>query len=48
MVAAYKGYLIFRTSLARDIGVPVEELDARVLAVHDQVAEAMANGTRHS
>lgn len=45
MVAAYKGYLIFRTSLARDIGVPVEQLDARVLAVHDQVVEAMTEGT---
>jgi hypothetical protein len=45
MVAAYKGYLIFRTSLARDLGVPVEQLDARVLAVHDQVLEAMVDGT---
>jgi AcrR family transcriptional regulator len=42
MVAAYKGYLIFREALARDVGVPVAELDARVLAVHDQVAAAMA------
>jgi AcrR family transcriptional regulator len=42
MVAAYKGYLIFREPLARDIGVPVEQLDARVLAVHDQVLDATA------
>jgi AcrR family transcriptional regulator len=42
MVAAYKGYLIFRTALARDIGIPVEQLDARVLAVHDQVLDDMA------
>lgn len=42
MVAAYKGYLIFRQSLARDIGVPVEELDSRVLEVHDRVAESMS------
>lgn len=45
MVAAYKGYLIFRTALARDIGIPVEQLDARVLAVHDQVLEDMAEPT---
>lgn len=40
-VAAYKGYVIFRAALARDIGVPVEELDARVLAVYDRVLESM-------
>jgi AcrR family transcriptional regulator len=45
MVAAYKGYLIFRESLARDLGVSVDELDARVLAVNDQVLEAMAGGS---
>lgn len=45
MVAAYKGYLVFREPLARDIGVPVEDLDARMLAVHDQVLDALA--TRH-
>ena len=42
MVAAYKGYLVFRAPLARDVGVPVEDLDARVLAVHDQVLDALA------
>ncbi|MGH3251757.1 MAG: TetR/AcrR family transcriptional regulator [Trebonia sp.] len=42
MVAAYKGYIIFRESLARDLGVPVEQLDARVIAVHDQVLAAVA------
>ncbi|NKQ58073.1 TetR/AcrR family transcriptional regulator [Amycolatopsis sp. K13G38] len=42
MVAAYKGYLIFREAIARDLGVPVDQLDARVLAVHDRVLEAMA------
>ncbi|WIX98331.1 TetR/AcrR family transcriptional regulator [Amycolatopsis mongoliensis] len=42
MVAAYKGYLIFREALARDVGLPVGELDARVLAVHDQVAATLA------
>ncbi|TNC20227.1 TetR/AcrR family transcriptional regulator [Amycolatopsis alkalitolerans] len=42
MVAAYKGYLIFRESLARDLGIPVNRLDARVLAVHDRILEAMA------
>lgn len=41
MVAAYKGYLIFRESFARDVGVPVEQLDARVLAAHDQVLAAV-------
>lgn len=41
MVAAYKGYLIFREPLARDIGVPVEQLDARVAAVHDQLLDAL-------
>ncbi|MFD2420806.1 TetR/AcrR family transcriptional regulator [Amycolatopsis pigmentata] len=41
MVAAYKGYLIFREALARDTGIPLDELDARVLKIHDQVAEAM-------
>jgi AcrR family transcriptional regulator len=46
MVAAYKGYLVFREPLARDIGVPVEELDARMLAVHDQVLDALAAGHR--
>lgn len=45
MVAAYKGYLIFREALARDVGLPVAELDARVLAVHDQVAAALANAS---
>ncbi|HVV20906.1 MAG TPA: helix-turn-helix domain-containing protein [Pseudonocardiaceae bacterium] len=45
MVAAYKGYLIFRTAMARDLGVTVTELDARILAVHDEVAESMAQGT---
>ena len=45
MVAAYKGYLVFREPLARDIGVPVEDLDARMLAVNDQVLDALA--TRH-
>lgn len=40
-VAAYKGYLIFRESLARDIGVPVEQLDARILDVYDRVLECM-------
>jgi AcrR family transcriptional regulator len=42
MVAAYKGYLIFREPFARDIGGPVEQLDARVTAVHDQVLDAIA------
>lgn len=42
MVAAYKGYVIFREALARDIGVPVEQLDARVAAAHDQVLAAVA------
>jgi len=46
MVAAYKGYLIFREPFARDIGVPVEQLDARVLAVHDQVLGALTNPPR--
>jgi AcrR family transcriptional regulator len=41
-VASYKGYAIFRTALARDIGVPVEELDGRVLAVFDRVLEGMS------
>ncbi|HEX3786500.1 MAG TPA: TetR/AcrR family transcriptional regulator [Pseudonocardiaceae bacterium] len=45
MVAAYKGYLIFRTAMARDLDVPVEQLDARILAVHDQVLEAIVKGT---
>lgn len=44
-VAAYKGYLIFREALARDIGVPVEELDARVAAVHDRVLDAITRPT---
>ncbi|WP_306210973.1 TetR/AcrR family transcriptional regulator [Actinoplanes sp. RD1] len=43
-VAAAKGYVLFRESLARDIGVPVEELDRRVLAVYDQVLDGMAKG----
>lgn len=42
MVAAYKGYIVFREALARDLGVPVGQLDARVAAVHDQVLEALA------
>ncbi|WP_236792249.1 TetR/AcrR family transcriptional regulator [Amycolatopsis sp. GM8] len=42
MVAAYKGYLIFREALARDLDLPVDQLDARVLAIHDQALEAMA------
>jgi AcrR family transcriptional regulator len=42
MVAAYKGYIIFREALARDIGVPVEQLDARVLAAQDQMLEILA------
>lgn len=41
MVAAYKGYLVFREPLARDIGVPVDQLDARVATVHDQVLDAV-------
>lgn len=41
-VAATKGYALFRESLARDIGVPVDELDARVRAVYDQVIDGMA------
>lgn len=41
-VAAYKGYVVFREVLARDLDVPVAELDARVLAVYDQVIEAMS------
>ncbi|MCU4183027.1 TetR/AcrR family transcriptional regulator [Acidiferrimicrobium sp. IK] len=41
-VAAYKGYVVFRVALARDIGVPVEDLDRRVLAVFDEVLDAMA------
>ncbi|TQL90262.1 hypothetical protein FB559_7559 [Actinoallomurus bryophytorum] len=44
MVAAYKSYLIFWASLARDIGLTVDQLDARVLAVHDQVLDSMADG----
>lgn len=42
MVAAYKGYLVFREPLARDVGVPVEQLDARVTAVHDRLLSALA------
>lgn len=42
MVAAYKGYVVFRESFARDLGVPVERLDARVAAAQDQVLEALA------
>lgn len=42
MVAAYKGYLVFREALARDIGIPVEELDARILPVHDRLVELAA------
>ncbi|HVX53763.1 helix-turn-helix domain-containing protein [Nocardioides sp.] len=42
-VAAYKGYVIFREALARDIGVPVDELDQRVLAVYDRVLESMSH-----
>lgn len=40
-VAAYKGYVIFRDVLARDLGVAVEDLDARVLAVYDSVIDSM-------
>jgi AcrR family transcriptional regulator len=42
MVAAYKGYIIFREPLARDIGIPVEQLDARVIAAQDQMLEILA------
>ena len=42
MVAAYKGYIVFRTALARDIGISVQELDKRILKVHDQVADILA------
>jgi AcrR family transcriptional regulator len=41
MVAACKGYVIFREPLARDIGVPVEQLDARVAVVHEQLLKAI-------
>lgn len=43
MVAAYKGYVLFRESLARDIGVRVEELDGRVTAAHDLVLRSLAS-----
>lgn len=45
MVAAYKGYLVFRESLARDIGIPVEELDLRILEVHDRVVDGMTGSS---
>lgn len=41
-VAAVKGYVVFREAFARDIGVPVEQLDARMAAVLDQVLGALA------
>lgn len=41
MVAAYKGYLIFRVPLARDIGTTVQDLDQRVLDAHDAVIDAL-------
>jgi len=40
-VAAAKGYVVFREALARDLGISVEELDGRVLAVYDRVLESM-------
>jgi AcrR family transcriptional regulator len=43
-VAACKGYVIFREAIARDLGVPVKEADARVAAVYDTVLEALAGG----
>lgn len=42
-VAAYKGYVVFRRALARDLDLPVEELDHRVLAVYDGVVESMSH-----
>lgn len=43
-VAACKGYVVFREVLARDAGIPVTELDARVAAVYDTVVAALADG----
>ncbi|MEV6349201.1 TetR/AcrR family transcriptional regulator [Actinoplanes sp. NPDC051851] len=40
-VAATKGYVLFRESLARDLGVPVEDLDTRVQAVYDRMIDDM-------
>lgn len=41
-VAACKGYVVFREVIARDAGLPVDELDARVSAVYDTVLAALA------
>jgi AcrR family transcriptional regulator len=46
MVAAYKGYLVFRESFARDLGIPVADLDARVLATHDRVVTTLTTPGR--
>jgi hypothetical protein len=41
-VAACKGYVIFREAIARDLGLDVAEVDARVSAVYDTVLAALA------
>ncbi|HZY75601.1 MAG TPA: TetR/AcrR family transcriptional regulator [Jatrophihabitantaceae bacterium] len=41
-VAACKGYVIFREAIARDLGLDVAEVDARVGAVYETVLAALA------
>jgi AcrR family transcriptional regulator len=37
--ATAAGYALFRKAMARDLGVPVEELDERVLTVYDRIID---------
>jgi len=39
---AYKGYCIFRENAAREIGIPLDELDRRARAVFDQMLAGIA------
>ena len=42
-VATYLGYSVFRTALARELGVDVEELDRRATVVFNQMMSGLAS-----
>ncbi|MFI1919521.1 TetR/AcrR family transcriptional regulator [Nocardia sp. NPDC020380] len=42
--AAYAGYSVLRETMSRDTGIPLAELDRRVIAAYDKVVDGMVHG----
>ncbi|MEC3916898.1 TetR/AcrR family transcriptional regulator [Nocardia sp. CDC160] len=40
--ATYLGYCVFREAFARDLGIPVDELDGRAAAVYERMVSGLA------